>query len=174
MEIKNKKCSMKEHSEIDAKITCINCNLNLCKECEVFHSNFCKDHQTYNLDTNNKEIFNGFCKENNHLIKLEYFCRTHNILCCAKCITKIKNDKNGKHTDCNICNIEDIVNEKKNNFNDNFKQLKELSNTIQTSIDEIKDIFENHEEIKEEIKLKIQQSFTKIRNQLNNKAIRSR
>jgi hypothetical protein len=80
MEIQNKKCSLKEHSEVDAIIFCLNCKLNLCKECEVFHSNFCKDHQIYNIDAKDNEIFNEFCKEYDHFIKLEYFCRTHNIL----------------------------------------------------------------------------------------------
>ena len=169
MEIQNKKCSLKEHSEVDAIIFCLNCKLNLCKECEVFHSNFCKDHQIYNIDAKDNEIFNEFCKEYDHFIKLEYFCRTHNILCCAKCIAKIKNEKNGKHTDCNICNIEDIVEEKKNKFHENIETLKELSDTIDESINEMKNIIDNFGEKKNEIKMKIQQSFIKIRTELNNK-----
>ena len=169
MEIQNKKCSLKEHSEVDAIIFCLNCKLNLCKECESFHSNFCKDHQIYNIDAKDNEIFNEFCKENDHFIKLEYFCRTHNILCCARCITKIKNEKNGKHTDCNICNIEDIVEEKRSKFNENIETLKQLSDTIDESINEMKNIIDNFGEKKNEIKMKIQQSFIKIRTELNNK-----
>ena len=169
MEIKNKKCSLKEHSDIDAIIICVDCNLNLCKECEIFHSNFCKEHKTYNLEKDYKEIFSGYCQENNHQIKLEYFCRTHNILCCAKCITKIKNKKNGEHTDCDICNIEEILEEKTKQFKENLLILDELSKTLQTSISNLKNIAEKVEENKEEIKLKIQKSFSKIRNELNNK-----
>ena len=116
MNIQNKKCSFAKHSEKDAKITCVNCNMNLCKECEIFHSNFCKEHLTYNIEKEQKDIFNIFCQGPEHKIKYEYFCRSHNILCCARCITKIKNEKNGKHTDCDICNIEDIVESKKINL----------------------------------------------------------
>ena len=169
MEIKNKKCSFEKHSEIDANIVCINCNLNLCKECEAFHSNFCRDHQTFNLEKDCKEIFTGFCQEENHKIKFEYFCKSHNILCCAKCITRIKNKNNGKHTDCDICNIEDIIEDKYNKFDENIKTLTELSNNIQSSLDNMKNIIEKLDRNKGEIKKQIQKSFTKLRNELNNK-----
>ena len=169
MEIKNKKCSLKNHSENDAIKVCVNCNMNLCSECEVFHSNFCKEHQTYNLDTDYKENFNGYCQENGHFLKLEYFCRTHNILCCAKCITKIKNEKNGKHTDCNLCNIDDIIDEKKCKIKGNIKILKELSNTVNLSIDKLKNIFKSIVKNKEKVKLEIKKSFDKINEELNNR-----
>ena len=169
MESKHKKCSLKNHSSKDAKIICVNCNLNLCAKCEVFHSNFCKDHLTYNLDTDYKDNFNGYCNENGHSIKLEYFCRTHNILCCAKCIAKIKNEKNGKHTDCNICNIEEIIDEKKGKFNENIKTLKELSETVKLSIENLKNIFDCIVKNEEKIKLEIQNSFDVINEVLNNR-----
>ena len=75
MNIQNKKCSFSKHSEKDAKIVCVNCNMNLCKECEIFHSNFCKHHLTYDIEKENKEILNIFCQEPNHKIKFEYFCK---------------------------------------------------------------------------------------------------
>ena len=62
----------------------------------------------YNLDKGIEKIFTGFCKEKNHLDKLEYFCKTHNKLCCSGCIDKIKREGKGQHTDCDICLIEDI------------------------------------------------------------------
>ena len=169
MENKHKKCSLKNHSNKDAKIVCVNCNLSLCAKCEVFHSYFCKEHRTYNLDTDYRENFNGYCNENGHSIKLEYFCRTHNILCCAKCIAKIKNEKNGKHTDCNICNIEEIIDEKKGKFNENIKTLKELSETVKLSIENLKNIFDCIVKNKEKIKLEIQNSFDVINEVLNNR-----
>ena len=49
-----------------------------------------KSHLVNNLYTNNNDIFTGICKEKNHINKLEYFCKNHNQLCCAACITKIK------------------------------------------------------------------------------------
>ena len=169
MENEVKKYSFKNHSDLNAKIYCANCNLYICKEWEIYHSIFGKEHQIYSISKELNEIFTGYCRDENHLNKFEYFCKTHNILCCAKCITKIKNEKNGKHTDCTICNIEDIMNEKKSMLKDKIKNLEELSKTIQTSIDNIKTMLDNLNEKKEEIKLKIQKTFTKIRNELNNR-----
>ena len=65
--------------------------------------------------------------------------------------------------------IEDIKEEKKKNIKTNIKYLEELSNTLQGSIDNLKIIFENIIQNKEELKLSIQKTFTKIRNELNNR-----
>ena len=54
------------------------------------------------------------CKENNHNEELIYYCKNHNKLCCSKCITKIKDEENGQHSDCTILNITEIEEEKKN------------------------------------------------------------
>jgi len=70
------------------------------------------NHQTYNLDKNIEEIFTGKCNVSNHKMELEYFCRTHNKLCCAACLSKIKDKENGKHHDCNVCLVEEIKEEK--------------------------------------------------------------
>ena len=37
----------------------------------------------FNLDKNENEILTGYCQEKKHNIELEYFCKTHNQLCCA-------------------------------------------------------------------------------------------
>ena len=66
MEIKNKKCSSKEHGEIDAKIYCRKCEIYMCNKCETIHSNLCQNHQIFILGKNDEEIFTGFCKEENH------------------------------------------------------------------------------------------------------------
>ena len=42
----------------------------------------------------------GLCKEENHSNILEYFCKSHNVLCCAACINKIKGKGNGQHSYC--------------------------------------------------------------------------
>ena len=47
--------------------------------------------------------------------------------------------------------------------------MKELANTLESSIKELKGVFEKINENKEEIKSKIQNIFTKIRNELNNR-----
>ena len=86
----------------------------MCNKCENFHSELHQEHILTNLDKDINEIFTGFCEEKEHYNKLKYFCKNHNQLCCASCITKIKGDDNGQHTDCNVCLIEDIKETKKN------------------------------------------------------------
>ena len=113
----NKKCSSKEHKNIDCISFCQECKIYMCNKCINFHSILFENHHSYNLDEYLKEdIFTGYCKEDNHLEKLEYYCKDHNILCCASCICKIKGKGKGEHNCCNIFFIEDIKNEKKKKF----------------------------------------------------------
>ena len=109
-----KKCSHKNHKDINAISYCIECNIYMCNKCLSFHSELLYEHHKYNLDYN-IEIFTGICKELNHKKELEYYCKNHNQLCCVGCISKIKGKGNGQHTDCNICFIEDIKEIKKKN-----------------------------------------------------------
>ena len=161
------KCSSTEHKEIEAKSFCQKCRIFMCNKCEKIHLEFYKDHQLYNLDKDIKNIFTGFCKEQNHINELIYFCRTHNKLCCAECITKLKGKNNGIHSDCDICFIEDVEQEKKNKLKDNIKCLENLSISLQNSIEEIKKVFQKISENKENLKIKIQKMFTNLRNEIN-------
>ena len=120
-------------------------------------------------DENIKEFDIEFCKEEKHQSELEYYCRNHNILVCAKCITKIHDKNNGKHSDCDVCNINDIKNEKMNNLKNNINILQNLSSTLEETINNLKQIYEKISGEKEEFKLKVQKGFTKIRNELNNR-----
>ena len=163
MQIENKKCSSEEHKEINAISYCCNCQVFMCNKCEQFHSNLLKNHKVYKIDYYLKQEFTGFCKEEKHNNELEYYCKTHNTLCCVACIAKIKNKNNGKHADCVICNIDDIINKKKQSINENIKYLKEISVNIQESINEIKNLFDKMTKKKEDLKMKIQKVFTKIR-----------
>ena len=70
-----------------------------------------------------------------------YFCKTHNKLCCAACLSKIKRKGDGQHFDCDVCSIEEIKEEKKNKLNENIKYLEEFSKTIENSINKLKEIF---------------------------------
>ena len=170
MENKKKKCSSTKHLEIDAITYCQECKIYLCNKCQNLHLEYYENHQLYNLDKEDiNEIFTDICQVKNHHIKLEYFCKTHNLLCCSYCITKIKSEKNGQHKDCDVCLIEDIKDEKKNKLKENIKYLEDLSNTLQNSINELKILYEKINENKEELKLKIQKIFTKIRNILNDR-----
>ena len=168
MENKKQKCSLKEHNELDANYYCKKCEIYMCNKCEKYHINIFPNHNSIILEKDISNIFTGFCKVENHQIELEYFCKTHNVLCCAKCIG-IKRKGNGQHNKCNVCNYEDIIDEKKKNLKNNIKILEDLSNSLQSSIDELKIIVEKLSKNKEEIKLNIQKIFTKIRNALNNR-----
>ena len=164
-----KKCSSKEHLDANALSYCQKCELYMCNKCEKMHLSLFPIHQTFNVEDDIKNIFTGICKENNHSCKLEYFCKTHNILCCAHCITNIKDEENGEHKDCSICRIEKIKDEKKNKLKENINCLEELSKKLEDSINELKKLFIKINEDKEELKLNIQNIFTKIRNTLNNR-----
>ena len=105
-------CSLPEHQDSKAISYCQECKIYMCNKCDKIHSGLCLKHHKYNLEKEIKEIFTGFCKEEKHSNILEYYCKTHNILCCAACISKIKGRGNGQHTDCNVCFIEEIKEEK--------------------------------------------------------------
>ena len=171
MENNNVKCSSINHKENDAILFCQDCKIYMCKKCESFHCELFQKHTHFNLKSNKeeKQLFTGLCMENNHFIELKFFCKTHNKLCCAECITKIKGEGCGQHTDCNICLLKDIKDEKINKLNDNIKILEDLSSNIKDSIKEMKQIIEKIEEDKDKLKLEIQNMFTKIRTLINNK-----
>ena len=101
--------------------------------------------------------------------ELIYFCKTHNELCCAACISKIKGKGNGQHSDCDICFVDDVKDTKKNKLKDNIKKLEELSNSLKQTIVDLKNILEKNEKDKEELKSYIQNIFSKLRNALNDR-----
>ena len=120
MEFQKYKCSSEEHKSLDAIKYCQKCDTYFCNKCEKLHSELFKKHQTFQIDKVIDELFTGFCKEKDHQNKLNYFCKDHNKLCCANCIAKIKTRENGKHFDCNVCDINDICNDKKKNLSNNI------------------------------------------------------
>ena len=139
----------------------------MCNKCLNHHKELFENHQLFTLDKNNNELFINFCRIDGHEKKFEYFCKTHNELCCVCCLTKINNKRYGQHKDCDICTIDDIKEEKKIKLSENKKYLKDLSNNIENSINELKIIFEKMNNNKEEIKINVQKIFTKIKNALN-------
>ena len=160
------KCFSEEHKEIDAIYFCPECRIYMCNKCEKYHSPFFKNHHPYNLNKED-EIFTGFCKEKNHPIKLEYFCKDHNQLCCGLCIAKLKEKGEGQHKDCNICYIENITEEKKIKLKENIKCLEDLEKKFNESMESLKQLFQSIEKDKENLKQEIQKVFTKIRTVLN-------
>ena len=167
MEVNKIHCSNKEHENIEVNLFCQECQIYMCNNCEKIHSTLFKFHHTLNINKDPKDIFTGFCKLNNHKNKLEYYCKDHSILCCGLCIARIKGKGNGDHGDCNICLIEDIKEEKKKKFSDNITQLKDLSKSLEESINKLKKIYDNINNMKEELKTKISKVFTKIRDTIN-------
>ena len=169
----NEKCSSNEHDQTDAIYFCKICNIYMCNKCENFHSKLFKNnHNHYKLDQDIKKLFTGICKEDNHPNKLDYFCLTHNKLVCVACISKMKNKGNGQHSNCQVCTIEEIKNDKKSNLIVNINNLEYESKIINRNIDKLKKIFEDMKDKKESLKLYIQKLFTQIRNTLNEREAR--
>ena len=167
MENNQKNCTFKEHLAINAISYCFICKIYMCNKCENFHSKMFESHKSINLDKYTKDLFTGYCKEENHPFELEYFCKTHKQLCCAKCVIKIGNKKDAIHKNCDVCVIEDIKDEKINQLNENIKKLEQLSLNLKEEMDNLKNISEKIINKKEDIKLDIQKIFTKIRTELN-------
>ena len=168
-EIINKKCSLDEHKEIDSIFYCQECKINMCHKCEKIHSSLLKNHHLYSIDKDIKEIFTGLCLNREHSLKLEFYSKSHNELCCAACISKIKINGNGKHNNCEVYHITKIKNDKKLALEKNIKKLEELSKELEPSIKALKNIFGKINESKEKLKKEIQVIFTKIRTELNNR-----
>ena len=99
--------------------------------------------------------------------KVEYYYKNHNKLCCVACLSKIKDNVNGQHADCKVCSIKDIENEKKSNLKENIKFLEDCLIKIKSSVDELKKLFEEINQNKENLKMKVSKIFTQIRNAIN-------
>ena len=166
MEIKQEKikCFSKKHANIDAIIYCQNCRVYMCNKCKNLHSDLFEEHL---LENDLSNIFTGICNEPNHNCELEYFCETHNLLCCSKCIGSFKNKGYGKHGQCKVYLIEDIKSNKKDKLNENINNLEQLNNDIEKKIEELRKIYDKMIEDKENVKLKLQKIYTKLRNIIN-------
>ena len=166
------KCSLEEHKEKDVTKYCPECKIYMCKKCENHHSSpIFKNHHPYDINNDdiNYEKFNGFCKEKNHSNKLEYYCKNHNQLCCDLCLCKLNDNNKGQHKDCDVCHLDKIKDEKKNKLEENIINLDNLHGKLNEKLESLKNICEQLEKNKENLKLEVQNTFTKIRNALNNR-----
>ena len=122
---------MKEHEDKIVIKFCIECKIYMCHQCYNHHKALFNDnHHLLEITDNMDEIFTGFCKEENHQSnKLDHFCKTHNKLCCICCI-----GNNSEHKNCNICKIEEIKEEKKNNLENNIKILENILKDIKDTM----------------------------------------
>ena len=136
-----KKCSSKGHKK-DAVCFCLECDKYMCNQCLNFHSDLLENHHKYDLKNNElQNISSCFCQEQNHKMELIYFCKNHNQLCCAACITKLKGKGNGQHSNCNICFTTEIKDKKKSKLKENLKILEDYSKNIEQSLNEFKKIY---------------------------------
>ena len=132
-----------------------------------FHSDLFENHINFELG---KQIINiGLCQEKEHKTEFKFYCKNHNKLCCAICISKIKGDEYGQHTDCEVYKIEEIADEKIKSLKDNIKYLEDISLNIENSMDELQKIINKIDENKEKLKIKISKIFTKLRNAINDR-----
>ena len=170
MENQNIKCSSSKHEDINAIAYCPECKKYLCNKCLKFHTERFEEHKTINVNQKD-EIFIDKCKEPNHKDQLEFYCKDNDTSCSLACISKseIKVEGYGQHVDCNVTHIKDIKDEKRNKLKENINNLEELYNNIDQSIIKLKEIFEQINKSKEDLKLKVQSIFTKLRNALNTK-----
>ena len=115
---------------------CKKCEIYMCNKCEIIHSKLFKNHQLFIIGKDNEDVFTGFCKEEKHNDELEFYCKTHNQLCCAACLCKIKYEGIGQHKDCDICLIKEIKDE--NKLNENIRYLEDISKNLGQVINNLK------------------------------------
>lgn len=156
MDTDKPKCSSIDHIKIDAIIFCNICKVFLCNKCETFHSKIFQNHSVQDLKKGKNNFFYDICPEKNHLKNLKYFCKTHNKLVCVACISKIKDQENGQHKDCEVCLLNDIKSDKEKKFNENYNKLEEISKTLEQTRKQLKSLYEEINKQKEEIILNIQ------------------
>ncbi len=170
-EDETKKCSLDDHKEKNAIIYCHECKIFMCNICQIHHYELFKNHHTNKINNLNieEDIYTGICKEKNHSMALDYFCKDHNQLCCSACLCTIKGKGSGKHSDCDVCFIKKVRKEKKNKLNENIKYLEDLSLFLEDSIYKLKQLFETITENKEDLKVSIQNIFTQIRYTINSR-----
>jgi len=139
----------------------------MCNKCTNYHKGFLENHLLYNIDKDFEDIFTGFCKEENHINKLEYFCKTHNKLCCAKCITKIKDENNGQHKDCDISSLKETKIEKEKKFKENYDNIAEIEKSLDDITNQIKIFQERNIKDKKDLITEIKKEFEILKNALN-------
>ena len=162
------KCSTNEHLEKNAFIFCKDCKHYFCDECQNFHSKIFSNHDIIFLnEEEDEDIFTGICYEHDHLNKLEYFCKTHNKLCCAKCITKIKDENNGQHKECDINSLKETKIEKEKKFKENYDNFEEIKKSLGDISDKINIFQEKNNKRKEDLILEIKKEFEILKSALN-------
>ena len=85
----------------------------------------------------------------------------------AGCITKIEGEGKGQHSNCDVCLLKEIKDEKNNKLKKNINLLEGLYNNLEKTINNIRKVFQEISKNKEDLKIKIQKIFTKLRNAID-------
>ena len=157
------KCSSIKHNNEKATTFCNKCKKFLCETCSTNHCDKNPKHYLFSVEKDLNLNFTGFCNEDQHKNKLDYYCFTHNNLCCAACLCKIKDQGDGQHSECKACYIGEIKNEKKIKLENNIKRLENFSYKIKKMFNNIEIINEKINPIKEEIEENIKNIFNNFR-----------
>ncbi|XP_063410741.1 uncharacterized protein LOC134693765 [Mytilus trossulus] len=152
------------HISKAAEEYCPVCEEALCTECKDHHNlaNASKNHQTISIDEYNKlpafiREIKQYCEE--HGNRFEFFCPTHNELCCKRCITTTHNECKGYKV------IEDFVDKysKSSAALDEYEQtLKDVEENIQTAIVDRKYNLEEFKKQKQSFKTQIKKKKAEI------------
>ena len=161
------KCSTQNNDNNIAYNYCNECDIYMCNNCLYSHLKLFKNHHLLDLIEDKSHLLNDFCKEDKHLNGIEYYCETHNQLCCLSCIGKDKKIENPKHKNCKVYDLSDIIKDKKIKLEQNLKILGDLSKNIKEKIDSSKNIYIKLKDIKEDLKTKIRQTMENIRAKIN-------
>ena len=161
------KCSFKKHEQINAKVFCQECCIYMCNKCQNHHCELFDFHHIYNLDKDINDLFTGFCKEKQHNKELNYYCKNHNVLCCAVCLCKIEDNGYGLHKNCEVCTLKEINEEKREKLKQNIKWLEDININVEKSMNDLKLMLDNINKEKEKLIFSVQEIFTKLRNEIN-------
>jgi len=158
-------CSLESHKDKLAIKSCSFCGLNLCKECYNIHYKFLPSHQLISLENDNDALnYTIYCSQKNHNnMTLNYYCETHNELCCALCLCLKKDNNYGIHNNCKIITVKEIENIKKQNLDTNIKKLGELIKEINEKKEIFLNLLDKILKRKEETKKIVSAYFTKLR-----------
>ncbi|CAC5400965.1 unnamed protein product [Mytilus coruscus] len=148
---------------------CPLCEEALCTDCKDHHklSKATKTHQAISIDEYNKlplfiREIKQYCDE--HGDRFEFFCPTHNELCCKRCITTT-------HNECKESKvIEDFVEFSKSSaaINKYEQTLKDVDENIQNAIDDRKYNLEQFEKQKQAIKKQVKDKRIEINKHFDN------
>ena len=124
-----------------AVMYCKDCKIGYCDKCVSSHKDLAllKTHKTYSIEN---------CLQSpGHIIEkleacsshtdsvLDQYCRKCNHFICQKCLREHSHGD----TDNAVCSVNDLLDKKKSNINENIVQLKEQLNLVKKAITEIED-----------------------------------